>query len=200
MPTGARHAYPRGHGPTPVYVRAQFDARSVGPMSDDENTPIQAVWDAMLRSVDMYSGPLTDIQTTAVLQSVANVIGGAPDAFYGIYSNQGKPGDVVYTFYWVKGGAFGCSEVLRTQEMESGPPVTRGWVRPLSKIERVDFDSMAVSNQHDFRSGVTVKLKVAVRWDSDAAPDVVLDATGSMNTYSRPELEKLIRLVLDRIS
>ena len=44
-----------------------------------------------------------------------------------------------------------------------------------------------------------VKLKVWAFWEGDATP-VVLDATGSMNTYSRPELEKLIRLVLDGVS
>lgn len=169
-------------------------------MSNEEDSPIQAVWDAMLRSVDMHSGPLSDIQKTAVLHSIAGVIGGEPDAFHGIYSNQGKPGDVVYTFYWVRGGAFGCSEVLRGEEMESGPPVTRGWVRPLSKIERVDFDSVVVSTRHDFQSGVSVKLKIAVLWDAATTPDVVLDATVAMTTYSRSELEKLIRTILDRVN
>ncbi|WP_024447638.1 hypothetical protein [Mycolicibacterium iranicum] len=166
--------------------------------NDEETSPVQAVWDAMMRSVDFYDGPLTDAQSGAVMYAIAAITDGPPEAMFGEYFKTGREGDVVYRFYWAKGGSFGCAEVLRPAEMDGAPPVVRGWVRPLSKVAKVDVGSK-VDRYPVVRSEHAVKMRIDIHWDGgDEA--VVLDGTGSMTTYSRPELEKLIRFVLDRVS
>lgn len=152
----------------------------------------------MARSVHFFDGPLTDAQAGAVLYAVAAITDGPPEAMSGEYISTGTEGDVVYRFYWVKDTRFGCVEVLRTAEMSSAPPAVRGWVRPLSKVVKVDVESN-VSSYPVIRTEYTVKLKLTVHW-ADSDDVVVLDATESMNSYSRPALEELIRVVLDRVS
>lgn len=159
-----------------------------------EKSPIQAVWDAIHRSVDL-GGPLTDAQNLAVAHALAAVIVGEPDAFFGIKSDSCPVGGVLYTFYWVKGGAVGRAEVLRPDDQDSGAPKTTSWLRPLSGIRRVEVE-FDVTNPQVVRTEYTVKMKTTARWDDES---MVLDATGSLSSYVRPELEKLIDLVVSSV-
>jgi hypothetical protein len=70
------------------------------------------------------------------------------------------------------------------------------WIRPLDDIRKVDVD-FDVTNPPVVKTEYTVKLKIKAHWD-DA--DALLDATGSMDARARPELEKMIELVLASIS
>lgn len=162
-------------------------------MSDHENSPLQSIWDAMSLTVDL-SGLLTDAQNLAIAYGLAALIGSPPDAFFGIKHNPCAEGEVRYTFYWVKGGAFGQAEVLQPDSGSSAAPTMSAWVRPLADVRKVDvgFD---VTNPMVVRTEYTVKLKITAHWDDQA---VVLDATGSMSNHARPELEKLIDVVLKR--
>ncbi|MCV7385953.1 hypothetical protein [Mycolicibacter longobardus] len=161
----------------------------------EEPSPFQGVWDAIHRSVDL-TGPLTEAQARAVAHALTAVIAGAPDAFFGIKRDGGCPvGGVLYKFYWVKGGVFGLAEVLRPDDQDLAAPATASCIRPLSGIRKVDvqFD---VTNPPVGQAQYTVKMKVTAHWDDES---VVLDATGGMSNYARPELEKLIDLVVSSV-
>ncbi|WP_067976625.1 hypothetical protein [Mycolicibacter icosiumassiliensis] len=162
-------------------------------MSERSN-PIKAILDAIQRSVDL-DGPLSDAQHLAIVHALAAVIDGAQEALFGIRSAHCSVGDVLYTFYWVKAGAFGQAEVLRPGDQESSAPTTTCWIRPLSDIRKVDVE-VDVTNPPVVKTDYTVKLKATAHWDDES---VVLDATGSMSSYARPELEKLIDLVVSSV-
>ncbi len=138
---------------------------------------------------------MTEAQYTGVVHALATVIGGDPEAFFGWKANVCAVGEALYTFMWIKDGVFGKAEVLRPAEDDSKAAPTTCWIRPLSDIRKIEvgFD---VTNGPVVVSEFTVKQKATVHWDGES---VTLDATGSMNSYSRPELEKLIDLVLGSI-
>jgi hypothetical protein len=164
-------------------------------MSERENTPLQAVWDSMGLTVDL-SSLVTDAQHVGIAHALSSAIGDVPDGFYGTKRNPCPVGEALYTFYWVSGGSFGKGEVAQPAEGHSGQLAISCWIRPLTGIRKVDvgFD---VTNSHRMgRSDYAVKQKITAHWDDET---VDLDATGIMDTYARPALEKLIELVLASI-
>ena len=154
---------------------------------------MRAVWDAMNLTVDL-SGLVTDAQNLAIAYGLGAAIGGPPDAFFGVKRNPCPAGEVLYTFYWVKGSTFGQAEVLNPGDTSNSAPTMSAWVRPLADIRKIDI-GFNVTNPPALRTEYTVKLKITMHWDDQA---VDLDATGSVDSRARHELEKLIRLVLDR--
>ncbi|WP_204807792.1 hypothetical protein [Mycobacterium riyadhense] len=130
--------------------------------------------------------------TFAIAHGLAAVIGGAPDAFCGMRHDPCRPGEVLYTFSWIRGGSFGRAEVVKPDDSSSAAAPMSAWVLPLVDIRKVDCD-FNVTNPGRIPNDYTVKLKVEVHWDDRS---VVLDAIPSMNSYARPGLEKLIELVL----
>jgi len=163
-------------------------------MNQGEQSPVRRVWDGMSLSVEL-SGLLTDPQHLAIAHGLTAVIGGAPDAFFGVKNDPCPEGSVLYIFYWVRGNAFGRAEIDRPSDACAGAPKMRSWVQPLTGIRKIDVESDVTAGRA-VRSEYTVKLKVVAHWD-DVSVD--LDATGSMTYCARPELEKLIGLVLASI-
>lgn len=155
-----------------------------------ENTPFQAIWDGMNMSVDL-SSLLTEAQHHAIAHALTATIGNIPDAFFGIKRNPCPAGESLYTFYWVSGGAFGKAEVVNPDEGQSTAPTISSWIRPLADVEKVDVGYVVTNRQ--VVGECTVKLKITAHWDDEA---VSLDATGTMGNLARPQLEKLIELVL----
>lgn len=160
-------------------------------MSERENTPLQAVWDGMNRVVEL-SGLITDAQHIGVAYAIASVVGDAPDALFGLKRNPCAVGEILYTFYWVKGGSFGKAEVVQPEEGHSAALATTCWIRPLAGIRKIDVE-FNVTAPPAVRTEYVVKQRITAQWDDES---VVLDGTGSMASYARPELEKLIGLVL----
>jgi len=156
---------------------------------------VEAAWAAVQGSMDVFGLPLSDAQQQIVVQALASMLGGEPDAFFGKHHIQGDEGDVLLTFHWIKDGVFGYAETLRPSTAEHRPPTTRGWVRALASIERVDVEFAYVIPSVVVSGNIGVKKKITARW-SGAAEDTVLDATGSMEQSARPALEDLIELVL----
>ncbi|CAJ1578975.1 hypothetical protein [[Mycobacterium] wendilense] len=161
---------------------------------------VQEVLDAMRESVEFHDSGLTDIQVTATWYALCATVRGVPDALFGLRNMTADAGETLLTFYWVRGGVFGCMEVLKPADTDSSAPATRGWLRPLAGLRKVDVEAEVYQPSRMLHSELGVKSKISLHWDDSGKPAVVLDATGSMNTSARPPLEKLIELVLDGVA
>ena len=150
---------------------------------------------AVGRYVDWDSSPLTAVQRSGMFHALAAVIGGPPDALFATeHLEDGTPVDpVAYTIHWVRHGRFGTFEVARPTASDASAPRPSGWVRPLSDIERVDFEVVLESRQFN-ASELWAKLKVVLHWRGADNVTTELDATGPMKEHARPALERLIEL------
>lgn len=142
--------------------------------------------------------PLTQAQGGAVVAALVAIIEAVPDALYGVKNEKSTPGSWLHRFWWVRGGAFGMLEVTTPPEGDSQPPETKGWIRPLSSIRKIDVEAK-VERDRFVASESRVYLGIVIRWPDEES--TILDGTVPLagESNSRPALEELIKKVLDSV-
>ncbi|BBZ84129.1 Uncharacterised protein [Mycobacteroides abscessus subsp. abscessus] len=147
------------------------------------------------RSVLIDVQPLTVAQGGAVGEALVAIIDGVPDALYGVKNQDGAPGAVLYTFVWVRGGVFGVLEVMRPAETDAQPPETKGWIRPLSSISKIEVAVKVVPVQ-PLSFDAQVLLGIKVLWPDGES--IVLDGTAPLigANEAATALDEVVRRVL----
>lgn len=128
-------------------------------------------------------------------EALVAIIDGVPDALYGVKKQDAAPGDVLYTFTWVRGGVFGVLEVMRPAKTDAQPPETGGWIRPLSSISKIEVAVKVVPVQ-PLSFDARVLLGIKVLWPDGES--IVLDGTAPLigTDEAATALDEVVRRIL----
>lgn len=156
---------------------------------DDPRKHVAVLLSSIVNAVDVKYLHLTDVQFSGFLHALSWHMGGSKDDVDGFVVGESNQEAGTLTVYWVKANALGSLTVTRPPQGSSAQPPISGWLRSLSKVQKVDLTADVrvdqFTNVKDVRPGVRIHFR-------DLEQPIELSASELTNQKARDEVAEFI--------